>query len=228
MNKKNAFTLAEILITLSIVGVIAALTMPTLVINYRKEAQAVQIRKFSQELASAIDMFITAEGKTSLASTYIFDAGGVDKFVGANLKTSKTCDSNDKSCFASSYRSISGNTGTLSCSGKSYVLANSAAICITANKKSDVTMVGPDSHLKILMDTNGADGSNTGGRDMFTFYIHKDGQVYGEAPEGKLEDHVSSCKCINGICVGKCGCTDSPFGDGCYTMLEASNWEMNY
>lgn len=35
---KKAFTLAEVLITLGIIGVVAALTIPTLVNNYRKKA----------------------------------------------------------------------------------------------------------------------------------------------------------------------------------------------
>lgn len=38
MNKK-AFTLAEVLITLGIIGVVAALTMPTVIQNYKKNRQ---------------------------------------------------------------------------------------------------------------------------------------------------------------------------------------------
>ncbi len=34
---KKAFTLAEVLITLGIVGVVAAITMPTLIANHRKK-----------------------------------------------------------------------------------------------------------------------------------------------------------------------------------------------
>ena len=32
---KNAFTLAEVLVTLGIIGVVAALTIPALIANYR-------------------------------------------------------------------------------------------------------------------------------------------------------------------------------------------------
>lgn len=35
--KLNSFTLAEVLVTLGIIGVVAALTMPTLIANYRKQ-----------------------------------------------------------------------------------------------------------------------------------------------------------------------------------------------
>ncbi len=35
--RKFAFTLAEVLVTLGILGVVAAMTMPTLVANYQKK-----------------------------------------------------------------------------------------------------------------------------------------------------------------------------------------------
>lgn len=34
---KKGFTLAEVLITLGIIGVVAALTLPSLITNYRKK-----------------------------------------------------------------------------------------------------------------------------------------------------------------------------------------------
>lgn len=36
MNRNQAFTLAEVLITLAIIGVVAALTIPSLIKKYRK------------------------------------------------------------------------------------------------------------------------------------------------------------------------------------------------
>lgn len=42
---KNAFTLAEVLITLGIIGVVAALTIPTLVNNYRKKQFETGLKK---------------------------------------------------------------------------------------------------------------------------------------------------------------------------------------
>ncbi len=35
----SAFTLAEVLITLAIIGIVAALTIPTLISNYQKKIQ---------------------------------------------------------------------------------------------------------------------------------------------------------------------------------------------
>ncbi len=44
-SKKAAFTLAEVLITLGIIGVVAALTMPNLIANYQKKVWTTQFKK---------------------------------------------------------------------------------------------------------------------------------------------------------------------------------------
>ncbi len=43
--KNFGFTLAEVLITLGIIGVIAALTLPNLIANYQKKVWATQLKK---------------------------------------------------------------------------------------------------------------------------------------------------------------------------------------
>ena len=43
--KRPAFTLAEVLITLGIIGVVAAMTMPSLVANYEKKRTATAVKK---------------------------------------------------------------------------------------------------------------------------------------------------------------------------------------
>ena len=42
---KNGFTLAEVLITLGIIGIVAAMTMPTLIANYQKKQTSAQLKK---------------------------------------------------------------------------------------------------------------------------------------------------------------------------------------
>ena len=48
-----AFTLAEVLITLGIIGVVAAMTMPTLLQNYQKKVTAVRLKHFSSLMQQA-------------------------------------------------------------------------------------------------------------------------------------------------------------------------------
>ena len=44
---KKAFTLAETLITLGVIGVVAALTLPTLINSYKKQVTTARLKKFN-------------------------------------------------------------------------------------------------------------------------------------------------------------------------------------
>ena len=54
--KKAAFTLAEVLVTLGIIGVIAALTMPSLVMHHKKRVVETRLAKFYSNINQAITM----------------------------------------------------------------------------------------------------------------------------------------------------------------------------
>ena len=54
---KKAFTLAETLITLGIIGVVAALTIPSLVSKYQKHVYYTQFRKAATVLENAINQY---------------------------------------------------------------------------------------------------------------------------------------------------------------------------
>lgn len=201
MNKKFAFTLSEVLVTLGIIGVISALTVPTLVNNYQRKAQALQLRKIVNDIENSVDMLITEEGKSSFSATSYYS--NLDGFITNKLKTIKTCSKSETNeCFASeNYSNINGNgsASAFTCDGNSYVLASSAAICMTKSGSS----------VKINVDINGQDGPNIGGRDMYVFMINSSGEVTGTGNENS--------------------CLTSNFGDGCYDLLaEENNWKMNY
>jgi len=59
---KKAFTLAETLITLGIIGIVAALTIPTFVENYREKQIVVKLKKFYSTFSQAYQMAINDHG----------------------------------------------------------------------------------------------------------------------------------------------------------------------
>ena len=67
MNRKstkiNAFTLAEVLITLGIIGVVAAMTMPTLVQNYRNHVVETKLQKVYTVMNQAIKQSEVVNGE---------------------------------------------------------------------------------------------------------------------------------------------------------------------
>ena len=66
---KKAFTLAEVLITLGVIGIVAALTMPALIVNYQKKVLETRIKKFYSVL-NQVNSLRTADD-TSLDRTMI-------------------------------------------------------------------------------------------------------------------------------------------------------------
>lgn len=59
---KHAFTLAETLITLVIIGVVAALTIPALMQNYKKREYATKLQKFYSTMHQAIQLSTVQNG----------------------------------------------------------------------------------------------------------------------------------------------------------------------
>lgn len=53
---KKGFTLAEVLITLGIIGVVAALTMPVLMANYKKQQTVTQLKKVYSALQQSVQI----------------------------------------------------------------------------------------------------------------------------------------------------------------------------
>lgn len=69
---KNAFTLAEVLITLGIIGVVAAMTIPTLMINYRKTAWATTLKKDYSTVVTACERMLAEENVNRLSETKFY------------------------------------------------------------------------------------------------------------------------------------------------------------
>ena len=53
---EQAFTLAEVLITLGIIGIVAAMTMPSLIQSYKKQEATARLKKFSSIMSQAVIM----------------------------------------------------------------------------------------------------------------------------------------------------------------------------
>src|SRR5574344_1906017 len=63
--KEKAFTLAEVLIVLGIIGIVAAMTIPQLISNYQKAATVSQLKKTYSMLNQALKASIADNGDVS-------------------------------------------------------------------------------------------------------------------------------------------------------------------
>lgn len=98
--KKNAFTLAEVLITLGIIGVVAAITIPLLM----SKIQILVLKQQYKKTLSTINQALIQSyyNNDLIYSCYYFEGGGVEKSecnqffkeFKKNLRISHTCENN--------------------------------------------------------------------------------------------------------------------------------------
>ena len=71
-SRKIAFTLAEVLITLGIIGVVSAITIPTLMANHRKKVVETKLEKIYSVMNQAINLTNAEYGDVT---NWIIDCG---------------------------------------------------------------------------------------------------------------------------------------------------------
>ena len=115
IKKLAAFTLAEVLITLGIIGIVAALTIPTLVKKYQEKVMVTKVKQAHSQLINAIQLYVAKNNCTNMLC--LFDTKKTSDEVAAELatviKSAKICketDAADKYC---KYYALKGNTPTI-------------------------------------------------------------------------------------------------------------------
>jgi len=106
--KKFAFTLAEVLITLGIIGVVAAITIPNLVANYQKRTWTAQLKKSHVMLTQAFRRMLADDGASALNQTETFNsiAGDIVESDSSGLTYNK-CPSSDGTGGNDFYKNLS-------------------------------------------------------------------------------------------------------------------------
>ena len=212
------------MIVLAIIGVVAALTVPTTINKYQKKTQVLQLRSTINDIESAADAILLEESKKSLASTTLFtDAtNGVGNFLTTYFKVASDCGTTVTPCFAQNYKNIDGtaNNGPTFAANRGgnhvVLLSNGAALATSRNPAVFYNA------LYVQVDTNGANGPNIAGRDFFDFYLLSDGSVSitESDPASKpsyTRDYLQSLGA---------GCTSN--GGGCFALLLYNGWKMDY
>ena len=193
LNRLAAFTLAEVLITLGIIGVVAAMTMPSLVQNYKNKQTVAQLKKIYSVLSQATVMAESENGPISDWNMVDGSCESMDEIVSfytPYLKTLKDC-KQSKGCWATTtIKGLSGTTnrlnefsGSFDCAKHSIALTDGTYIVFDIY--SDLTSLGiqndmpndTNSTMAFFVDLNGQKNPNIVGRDIFTFALTKHGIV---------------------------------------------------
>lgn len=218
---KHGFTLAEILIAVVIIGVLAVMTVPSIIDNWHKTFYLSAFKKKYQDFTQIVIISTTENGKTSLWD-YSLD---IDEFVStyfADYLDLEECDdcwaSLPKGLFfeAPAYAATAYNDGTNILGGTTTTddplveeLSQSSSPSISFSVK-DGSVIGFSYHtvytcagttgcslpVYIYIDTNGAKKPNTYGFDRFIMYVYKDKLfVFGEGQEESVLTSNSTYGC---------------------------------
>lgn len=197
--KKAAFTLAEVLITLGIIGVVAAMTMPSLIQNYQEKATVTKLKKCYSLVSQAYVSILNDEGGSDTLQAGD-DLEMMEKF-GKYLKYQKTCGRN-KGCFPNvTYKSVTGNGYSKwedDTTDRSRAILTDGTLIMFNKSAMWGGNEGNYLYAQIYVDINGFKGPNQLGRDFFYFYISPEKIVPAgaKALEEKNEDQKFTKNCI--------------------------------
>ncbi len=173
-SKKVAFTLAEVLITLGVIGVVAAMTIPTLVGQYKKIQTVSQLTKAYAELNQVLKL---AEVDNGTMDSWDFsnnteNTDEIHKYFAENyiypyIKVIKKCPGeNRKDCWAEEVKSIDGTKSSRASSGH-----DKGAFVTSSGYSVRYWLHAIGNGGWLWVDLNGKKEPNTIGADVFPFIM---------------------------------------------------------
>ena len=223
--KRPAFTLAEVLITLGIIGVVAAMTMPSLITNYRKKQTVVQLKKVYSELSQAAQMSVIQNGDMRDWNYALTGEEFFNTYLGNFVKMSSQSVEDAKKAGVV-YKRASGEEEVsftnLYNSGKIFTLASGSQIIMDTLSSLTTT------RQTILVDLNGFKKPNKLGVDVFTFSVTHNGVQTYKWDDGETVDVTRDRETLhNGPSKHNYQCNNSGRGFWCAAMIEKDGWKIN-
>ncbi len=173
-HNKAAFTLAEVLITLGIIGVVAAITIPNLIAAHQKKAAVTGIIAAQSILNQAVKMYAqdTDEEGSNEFDTTLSTKDFAEKYFKPYLKVAQVCTKMSDGCWKTAnfygYYDLSGKKQTETVP---YSLVLNNGMILGFNKIDGTNLIS------ILVDINGRGGRNVLGKDIFVFYTYNNANL---------------------------------------------------
>ena len=241
---KAAFTLAEVLITLGVIGVVAAVTMPTLVKNYQKKQTVTKLKKAYSELSQAMNIaqkdlgmfedWDFANFPTQADSAKYF----FENVLKPNLKIAKYCDTPPGECWAEKIVTLKGEA--YDNIEANYYKSNSFQTASGYSVNYWIHANGMGGWF--FVDLNGPKKPNILGKDIFTFKLNNQTRTYskerlGLSPQGMYRYNEETKKiipnsrdniitAIDDFGNGVNGCSKSTTGLSCAALIMMDGWEI--
>ena len=225
VRRKFAFTLAEVLITLGIIGVVSVLTIPNIISNYQKKVYVTQLQKGYNQISNAVALLMVDEEVNNLNDTYLYCDDDVESsdvclsrvgdFLKKYFKVSKDCGYGDN-------RYECGDFDNYKLLDKTIYGIPTNTYCVNINSGMTLCIVAPGyCPLAIYLDINGKKGPNTWGRDAFYFDVNFEGDI-AESFSG-YPYHMDNWPNDPERCL-----ENESYNSGCFTKIINDGWKMDY
>lgn len=220
MRKNKAFTLAEVLVTLGIIGVVSAMTIPTLMNSYQRQTYVAQLHKVYTEMSQAFVQYQSDNNGDNLFEAGMRSQAAANAFVPRYLKVVETCDESLTPCFipTTDYKKMNGTALT----NASYTALTSYVLASGSSVRLSYTVDG-QKIANLMVDVNGKKGPNVLGRDLFTMALYRDGTLDENAAAAPVSrearDTLYTSDCTGNGATAVWGCFGKILNDG---------WQMTY
>lgn len=173
---KLGFTLAEVLITLGIIGVVAEMTIPTVMSNIQDQTYKASWKKAFSIINQATLQIATDNGTSSLAGSFVDTPTTLNLYSGKLKVINKCLSSCTFAGAAAAYNSV-------------ITLVDGSMLMLGAIDTNCSTAWGPTNFGQSLcaefyVDTNGAKPPNIGGKDVLWVGVKPNGSLLPGGSQG--------------------------------------------
>ena len=228
LKNNHAFTLAEVLITLGIIGVVAAITIPGLMTKLKNhQIEAVLKEDYSilnQMMISAYD-----NGALGVDASKINKIAGITEWFEENflpyIKVSSVCYDETGCWTQKKYLSGSSTDSSQGCGQNtiSFILNNGSAVCIDDHAQSIFLSrfgIETDSATGycLRIDVNGDKNPNVVGKDVYMACFKEEvGMLVPAGADMTMEQIKTNCSVKS---------TSSTSGAWCFSLVKNRGWKV--
>ena len=230
MKKRNGFTLAEVLITLAIIGVVAALVAPALNNAVQKNKVGPTLSKFVSTIENANEQLL-ADSEDDLLSSSVHTGAEYLQRMAKFIKGSVSADN------ASSF-------ATVDAGGNAYSFGAHPVFKFGKDEAFSVSYGNPSNNANadtsykgqvavILYDMNGFETRpNKLGKDLFLFLMDNNGTIIPKGGKQQKEaytsDNAGQEEGTTYDWQGTCDKTKISTGDNCAGSIADNGWKVIY
>ena len=230
------FTLAEVLITLGIIGVVAAMTIPTLMTNYQKKSTATQLKKTYATISNAVRL---SEEENGELSGWEFEENGTstksiqvfDKYLAPYLKVTKKEVNGSNFTYYKPNGQREASLAILGGKSALYTMLSGVELLVSSGDiQSNPQIIGKAQTSCMIIDLNGHNTKpNRFGRDAFGACINTEKgftmQYSDDGERGAVQRTREQLK--NGPSREGYQCSKQGRGMWCGALIQRDGWTIS-